>query len=172
VTPVSKQKVQKHGKSDKAFATFRVNGRQKADLFLGVCHRMHSYTTSTRGQKKPKKEREGRRGRFNTSDKIAQAKRTEAVFPEGVPPEACQRSHVRPGWRLENGHATLIAYEIHRGPNNQYGKIPGVLGRSEFGLEIVTEIAYLVYIVGLSFDKVCMLVELCAALWFADVLPV
>ena len=41
-------------------------------------------------------------------------------------------------------------------PGNRYGKIPGVLGRSEFGLEIVTEIAYLVYIVGLSFDKVCL----------------
>ena len=32
-----------------------------------------------------------------------------------------------------------------------------MLGRSEYGLEIVTEIAYLVYIVGLSFDKVCLL---------------
>jgi transposase len=34
-----------------------------------------------------------------------------------------------------------------------------VLGRSEFGLEIVTEIAYLVYIVGVSFDKVCLLLQ-------------
>jgi hypothetical protein len=112
-----------------------------------------------RGKKNRKKKRKGRRGRFNTSDKIAQAERTEPVFPERVPPEACQRSHVRPVWRLENGRAALIAYEIYRGPNNQYGKIPGVLGRSEFGLEIVTEIAYLVYIVGLSFDKVCVLLN-------------
>lgn len=35
-----------------------------------------------------------------------------------------------------------------------------MLGRSDFGLEIVTEIAYLVYIVGLSFDKVCLLLHL------------
>ena len=62
-------------------------------------------------------------------------------------------------WRLENGLAVLIAYQIYRGPNDQYGKIPGVLGRSEFGLEIVAEIAQLVYIVGLSFDKVCMLLH-------------
>jgi transposase len=112
-----------------------------------------------RGQKKRKEKRQRRRGRFNTGDKIAQAERSERVFPEGVPPEACQRSHVRPVWRLENGRAVLIAYEIYRGPKNQYGKIPGVLGRSEFGLEIVTEIAYLVYIVGLSFDKVCVLLN-------------
>jgi transposase len=111
-----------------------------------------------RGKKK-RKEKKGRRGRFNTKDKIAQATRTEPVYPEGVPPNACQRSHVRPVWRLENGRAALIAYEIYRGPKNQYGKIPGVLGRSEFGLEIVTEIAYLVYIVGLSFDKVCLLLN-------------
>jgi transposase len=53
----------------------------------------------------------------------------------------------------------LIAYEIYRGPNSRYGKIPGVLGRSEFGLEFVTEIAHLVYTVGLSFDKACGLVH-------------
>jgi transposase len=34
--------------------------------------------------------------------------------------------------------------------------IPGVLGRGEFGMEIVVEIAYFVYIIGLSFDKVCL----------------
>ena len=38
-------------------------------------------------------------------------------------------------------------------------EIPGVLGRSEFGLEIVTEISYLVHIVGLSFDKVCQILH-------------
>ena len=53
----------------------------------------------------------------------------------------------------------LIAYQIYRGPNNRYGKIPGVLGRSEFGLEIIVEIAHLVYIVGLSFDKVCLVLS-------------
>ena len=62
-------------------------------------------------------------------------------------------------WRLENGRAVLVAYQIYRGPGNRYGQIPGVLGRSEYGLEIVTEIAYLVYIVGLSFDKVCQLLN-------------
>ena len=62
-------------------------------------------------------------------------------------------------WRLENGRAVLVAYQIYRGPQNQYGTIAGVLGRSEFGLEIVVEIAYLVYVTGLSFDKVCQLLQ-------------
>ena len=109
--------------------------------------------------KKPKGKRQGRRGRLRTQDKIALAERREAVFPDGVPATACYLSHVRPVWRLEQGRAVLIAYEIYRNRSGHYGQIPGVLGRSEFGLEIVTEIAYLVYIVGVSFDKVCALLQ-------------
>jgi hypothetical protein len=53
----------------------------------------------------------------------------------------------------------LVAYEVYRGPGNRYGVIPGVLGRSEFGVEIVIAIAYQVYVVGLSLDKVCLLLK-------------
>jgi transposase len=112
-----------------------------------------------RGKKKRQAKRKGRRGRFTTADKLAQAECSVKVFPDGVDQSACQLSHVRPVWRLENGRAVLIAYHIYRGPKNHYGKIPGVLGRSEFGLEIVVTLAYLVYIVGLSFDKVCLVLN-------------
>ena len=112
-----------------------------------------------RGQKRRQRKPKGRRGRVSTHDKVARAERTEAIFPEGGPPDACRLSHVRPVWRLENGRALLVAYQISRGPGNRYGQIPGVLGRSEYGLEIVTEIAYLVYVVGLSLDKVCHLLD-------------
>jgi transposase len=112
-----------------------------------------------RSKKKGKRKKKGRRGRLTTQEKIARAERTEPIYPEGVAQEACQLSHVRPVWRLENNRAVLIAYAIYRGPNNRYGKIPGVLDRGEFGVEIVVQIAYLVYIVGLSFDKVCQLLQ-------------
>jgi hypothetical protein len=81
------------------------------------------------------------------------------VFPVGVAPYDCRLSHTRPIWRLENGRVVLIAYEVYRGPRNQFGKIPGTLGRSEFGVEIIVAIAYQVFIVGLSFDKVCLLMN-------------
>jgi hypothetical protein len=111
-----------------------------------------------RGKKhKHKGKRKGRRGRIKTKDKIALAERTERVFPEGIAPEQCRLSHVRTVWRLENRQVVLIAYEIYRGPNKQYGKIPGVLGRGEFGLEVITEMAFLVYSMGLSIDKACQL---------------
>ena len=58
-------------------------------------------------------------------------------------------------WRIRNGKATLVVYEIWRGPNGELGDIEGVLPLSEFGLEIHTAIAFLVSMIGLSMDKVC-----------------
>jgi transposase len=107
-----------------------------------------------RKQNKLKLSRRGRRGRLTSADKLKLAERTEACYPEGVTIEDCWLSHARPVWRLEQGRAVLIAYQIYRGPGNRYGQIPGVLGRGEFGMEILVEIAYLVYEIGLSFDKV------------------
>lgn len=113
-----------------------------------------------RGNNKLKKKKAKRkRGRVSNAEKIAKAQRHEDVLPEGLNRSDCQESHVRPVWRLEQGRAVLVAYHIYRGPRNQYGKIPGVLGRSEFGLEISVETAHLVYVVGLSFDKVCALLR-------------
>jgi transposase len=114
---------------------------------------------AARGKKRKKKPGPRRRGRLSTADKLALAEREENVFPEGLDPQQCQFSHSRPVWRLEGGRAVLVAYHIYRGGRNRYGKILGVLGRSEFGMEIVLAIAYQVYIVGLSFDKVCALMR-------------
>jgi transposase len=130
-----------------------------AKLNQAFSMRAEEQRQQARGRKAKKAKRKGRRGRLRTKDKIALAERTESVFPDGVPPKECHLSHVRPVWRLENNRALLIAYQIYRAPNGRYGQIPGVLGRSEYGLEIVTEIAHLVYMVGLSFDKVCALLH-------------
>lgn len=120
----------------------------------------YSVAAEEKRQKKTRKsKRSKRRGRNKNAEKIAQAARTEAIYPDGLAPEECWLSHTRPVWRLENGQAVLVAYEIYRGPQSQYGKIPNVLGRSEFGLEIIVTIAHLIYIVGLSFDKVCLLLN-------------
>jgi transposase len=107
-----------------------------------------------RGKKARKRTNAARRGRVSTADKIKRAERTERVFPAGVAPEDCRLSHIRPLWRLEKAQSVLVAYEVYR-CGNRYGQIPGAMGRSEFGLEIVIAIAYQVYILGLSFDKVC-----------------
>lgn len=112
-----------------------------------------------RGRKSRKRNRPMRRGRISTSEKIGQAKRQERVLPEGFTEAECTLSHTRVVWRLEHGQAVLVAYEIYRGPKNQYGKIPGVLGRSEFGMEVLVTIAHLVFVLGLSLDQVCLLLN-------------
>ena len=93
-----------------------------------------------RGKKRKRKQR-SRGGRKRTAEKVAQAARTQEVFPAGVPEADCWLSHTRAVWRIEKGQAVLVAYAIYRGPNNRYGKIPGVFGRGEFGIEIVLAIA-------------------------------
>ena len=112
-----------------------------------------------RGKRRRKRKQQKRGGRRTTAEKVAQAAWTEEVFPAGMPRADCWLSHTRPVWRLKDGQAVLVAYDIYRGPKNQYGKIPGVFGRSEFGMEIVLAIAYQVYVVGLSFDKVCLMMN-------------
>ena len=107
---------------------------------------------------KKKKQKRRRRGRLVTADKLKLTEREEDIFPADVDPQQCKFSHSRPVWRLDNGRAVLVAYHIYR-VGNRFGKIPGTLGRSEFGLEITVAIAYQVFIVGLSLDKVCLLMN-------------
>lgn len=137
----------------------QLGGSPKEKVSEPFSVRAEEQRQEARGKKRRKRKRRSRGGRTTTAEKVAQAARTEKVFPAGVPEADCWLSHTRPVWRLENGRAVLVAHEIYRGPKNQYGKIPGVFGRSEFGIEIVLAIAYQVYIVGLSFDKVCLLLN-------------
>lgn len=96
-----------------------------------------------------------RRGRIPNQDKIDRAHLHELVLPEGFHITQCKPHYDRPVWRIRNGKATLVVYEIWRGPNGELGNIEGVLPLSEFGLEIHTAVAFLVSMVGLSIDKVC-----------------
>ena len=104
---------------------------------------------------KPKKRKiPKRRGRLSTSEKIARADRRQKVYPDDCNPQDCKLSHTRVAWRLEDGRAVLVAYEIYR-RGNRYGQPAGVPGRGEFGMEILIALAYQVYTLGLSLDKAC-----------------
>ena len=77
------------------------------------------------------------------------------MLPEGFEITQCRPHIDRPVWRIRDGKAVLVVYEIWRGPGGEVGTIEGVLPLSEFGLEIHTAVAFLVSMVGLSMDKVC-----------------
>jgi hypothetical protein len=53
----------------------------------------------------------------------------------------------------------LVAYEIYRGPGGELPPLEGLPPRSEYGLEIHVTLAFLVFIVGLSIDKVVALLK-------------
>lgn len=112
---------------------------------------------SRKGKKGDPKSKLGRKA---NQAKLAAAIRTESVYPTDVPPEHCILSHTRPIWRLEQNRAVIVAYEVwmHK-PTKKYGKIPGVLGRSGFGIEFLLSAAFQVYTLGLSLDKVVQLTE-------------
>ena len=115
--------------------------------------------------KKRKRPTPRRRGRISTAEKIAKAERTELVYPDDCDPQDCKLSHTRVAWRLEDGRAVLVAYEIYR-QGNCYGQPPGVPGRGEFGMEILIALAYQVYTLGLSLDKACQVLG-----FFQDLSP-
>ena len=100
--------------------------------------------------KKPK-----RRGRRTNCEKVDLAERIELVLPDGYKIEECVWLCERPVWRIENGQAIRVVYDMYRGPRGERGAIDGVPDRSEFGLEIQVAVAYLTYIIGISLDKVC-----------------
>jgi hypothetical protein len=112
-----------------------------------------------RGRKR-RKQQSDRRGRLPTQDKLDAAERAEIVLPDGFPIERCMLVRERPVWRIEQGRAVLVAYQLYRGPRGEQPPLPaGVLPRSEFGMEVHVTVAYLTFLVGLSFDKVCGLLK-------------
>lgn len=111
-----------------------------------------------KGKAQKRKRKPLRRGRISTADKIKLAQRTEQVYPDEVATDQCKLSHTRVVWRLENGRAVLVAYEIYR-CGNRFGRPPGVIGRGEFAIEISVALAYQVYCLGLSIDKACQVLS-------------
>lgn len=110
-------------------------------------------------KKKRRRQKSARRGRRKTNEKLDQAERACVVLPEGLTIGECTWVRERPVWRIENGRAVRVAYDIYVGPQGQKPSIEGVLPRSEYGLEIHVSVAFLTLIVGLSMDKVCMLLK-------------
>lgn len=95
---------------------------------------------------------------MTTEEKVALAARVETVYPANQAAEDCKFSHYRVAWRVEHGKAILVAYRIFR-KGNEFGKPAGLIGRGEFGFEIMIALAYQVYVVGLSIDKACQMLN-------------
>jgi transposase len=103
-------------------------------------------------------------GRRPNRVKFADAHHTEDVVPPDTPRDQCQLVRQRAVWRLLDGRAVLVGYRVFRGPGGPEPRIPGVTCRCEYGLEILVVLAFLVYVIGISLDKACAVLEFFCAL--------
>lgn len=106
------------------------------------------------GKKKRRRQKSSRRGRVSTAEKLAQASVHEDVIPHGAAIDECRLKYSRAVWRIIDGHAERVAYHVYGGPDGRVPQIPGVPKRGEYGIEILTAVAFQHYITGLSLDKV------------------
>jgi uncharacterized coiled-coil protein SlyX len=124
-----------------------------------------SETSGQYGLQAEEKRRRGRKrkkrspGRRKTRLKFADAASCEEVYPEGARRSACTLARERAVWRLENGRAVLVGYRIFRAPGQEEPPIPGVTPRCEYGIEILVVLAFLVYVIGVSLDKACQVLQ-------------
>lgn len=105
-------------------------------------------------RKKKRKQQSKRRGRRTTDEKVDLADSMVILHPEEFEFAQCHFVRQRVVWRIRDGRAVRVVYEIYHGPNNEKPNLPGVFPRSEFGMEIHVTVAFLVSIIGLSMDKV------------------
>ena len=91
--------------------------------------------------------------------KFAEAEQVEDIYPDGVRRGDCELVRERAVWRLINNKAVRVGYRIFAGPDGKEPRIPGVTPRCEYGIEILVVLAFLVYLIGISLDKACAVME-------------
>lgn len=150
ITDLSK-KLEELSKTSKLDQSFSINAHEKRQDDLGAIDPK---------KRRPNKNKDTKLGRKKNDAKLKAAIRTVQIFPANLPKSECVLSHTRPVWRLEKCRAVIVAYEIwmHK-KTKTYGIIPGVIGRSGYGIEFVLAVSYQVYTLGLSMDKVVLLTQ-------------
>lgn len=98
-------------------------------------------------------------GRRKTRLKFADAERNEQIYPDNARRADCKLARERAVWRLENGRAVLVGYRVFRAPGGVEPRIPGVTKRCEYGIEILVVLSFLVYVIGISLEKACVLLR-------------
>lgn len=79
---------------------------------------------------------------------------TKDVYPDGVAKEQCTLVSQRIAIRLQDGKKQIWLYRVYREKwGFKKGKLPEVLGKSEYGIEVAVIFAFLVYVLKLSQDQ-------------------
>jgi transposase len=118
----------------------------------------YSLDAETR-RRRPRRRKKKSPGRRPTKQKFADAEHYRDIYPSDVRRADCKLVRQRAVWRLENGRAVHLGYRIFAGPDGNEPRIPGVTPRCEYGIEILVVLAFLVYIIGISLDKACAVLD-------------
>lgn len=110
-------------------------------------------------RRKKKRKRKPSPGRRPTAEKFAEAEIFQDIFPDGVSAEQARLVRERAVWRVIDSRLTLVGYRIFAGPDGKEPPIPGVPPRCEFGIEVLVTLGQLKYVIGLSLDKACQVMQ-------------
>ena len=111
-----------------------------------------------RQQRKKKLASKRKPGRKPKKDKL-DCVRWVDVLPAGVSKQECDLCNERPVWHIEDGRAVRVGYRVYRKSWGETPRIPGVLPRCEYAVEVHVLLAYLVYILGVSIERSCQLLR-------------
>lgn len=117
------------------------------------------YSLDAEDKRRTRKRRKTSPGRRPTAAKFAEATRFEDVYPDKVAKKDCPLARERAVWRLINNKAVLVGYRIHAGPDGKEPPIPGVTPRCEYGVEVLIVLAFLIYVIRMSFSKACEVLQ-------------
>jgi hypothetical protein len=92
-------------------------------------------------------------GRIPKEKKLGNVQEECHVYPEGVAPDACIISHTRYVTHLKDGKRHVVLYHIYKTPWGDAPKLPGVMPRGEYGMEVAVIVAFLVYFIQISIDQ-------------------
>jgi transposase len=121
-----------------------------------------NYSGHSNGNSSKKKGRgKGATGRRSSTEKQQFVSDTVEVYPEGVDQADCVLLRTQCAWRIVDGRAVYVCYEIFdRRDSSQTPLPPGLrTSRSEFGLEVILIVAFLHYWIGVSLAHACQIIE-------------
>lgn len=106
----------------------------------------------TNQEKKPKRNSTGRKP---TPDKHALVAQKIDIYPAGVDPGQCRGQRSQFAWRIVDGQAVYVCYQMYDLPESTNVSVPVGLrnSRSEFGIEIILILAFLHFWIGVSLDN-------------------
>ena len=117
-----------------------------------VFNENYSLDRNKNKKKKPKRKSTGRKPTQNKRDLATQ---TIDIYADGIAREQCIRHRSQLAWRIVDGKAVYVRYDIYDLPDSTSVPVPAGLrnSRSEFGIEIILILAFLHYWIGVSLDN-------------------